>query len=255
MVYSEYKPSKELKDIVKNYWRFEVTNDQNLSFPYQHETLPHSEVSIVFIKQPYFEGIRILGPQLKKFQKTIYPDSIYFGISILPWISFTPGILNKHEILNVTTDCPIPIANVLKSIKFDASTEPEPLILEVDNELKKMFTQTLHVSKYDLIKYICLELSSGKSVASNIGNIPISTRVIQKKFKEVVGMSMRKYQTIDRQRRLWSDFVKNEKDKTDLLYDYGFFDQAHFINDFKKHMDRSHKDFEERLRQITISLA
>ena len=217
MIYSEYKPSKELKDIVKNYWRFEVANDGNLGFPYRHETLPHSEVSIVFIKQPYFEGIRILGPQLSKFQKTIYPDSIYFGIRILPWISFTPSLLNKHEILNVTTDCPIPIVNGLKSIKFDAYIEPEPLILEIENTLKKMFTETLHVCKYDLIKYICLELSSGKSVASTIGNIPLSTRVIQKKFKEVVGMSMRKYHAIERQRRLWTDFVKNEK----KLYGWG----------------------------------
>lgn len=67
-------------------------------------------------------------------------------------------------------------------------------------------------------------------------------------------MSMQKYQSIDRQRRLWSDFVIKGKTKTDLLYECGFFDQSHFINDFKKHMNQKHADFGKRLKQIEISL-
>jgi len=255
MNYTEYQPSRKLREIVKNYWRFFVAEDCNISFPLKHETLPHSEVSIVFIKQPYFEGIRMLGPHIKKFEKTIYANSIYFGIRFLPWISFSPILFNKQQILNLTADCPIVISNYLEPVKFEDCSKAEELIPKIEQCLVKLFTKAIQITQNDYIKYICLELSSGKSVGSTISNLPLSTRVLQKKFKEVVGMSMRDYNNIVRQRRLWTDLVKNNKSKLDLIYEHGFFDQSHFINDFKKQMHQSHTDFEERLKQITISLA
>ena len=105
MNYTEYKPSSSLSKIVKNYWRFEVANDGNIKFPLEHETLPHSEISLIYIHQPNFKGIKLLGPQTKKIEKTIYPDSIYFGIRLLPWLTFDSIILDKLRILNSLTDC------------------------------------------------------------------------------------------------------------------------------------------------------
>ncbi|MEO0727840.1 MAG: DUF6597 domain-containing transcriptional factor [Bacteroidota bacterium] len=253
MNYTEFRPSSEFKEIVKNYWRFEVTNEDNNGSPLQHEVLPHSEVSIVFIQQPYFQGIRLLGPHVKKFAKEIHPDSTYFGIRLLPWISFPPEVMDKHQIINLTAACPLVVTEHFQSINFDQSLAPEAFISRLEPCLKSLFT-TITIGQNDLVKYICLELTRGKSVGAVVDDLPLSTRVIQKKFKQVVGMSMRKYHNVSRQRRLWTDFVKSNTSRALLLHEYGFFDQAHFINDFKKHMNRSHVSFERRLKEINISL-
>ena len=177
MNYTEYKPSNKLRDIVKNYWRFDVPANSKISFPLNHETLPHAEMSIVFIKQPYFEGIRFLGPHIRGFKKTIYPDSFYFGIRLLPWINFTPSIFDKQQIKNLTTDCPKIITKHFNFLKFDEFSESKKLIFQIEESLTKLFTETVVVSQNDYIKYICLELSNGKSVGSTIENLPISIRV------------------------------------------------------------------------------
>jgi AraC-like DNA-binding protein len=254
MNYTEYQPSSTLKEIIKNYWQFVVPDDTQSNLPIYHETLPHSEMSIVFIEQPNFKGIRILGPHTKKFEKTIFPDSFYFGVRILPWVSFTPSLVDKHQVLNLTAECPEEIAQYFESIKFNKATEPSELILSIEECFTKLVMEAFRASQNDFVKYICLELSSGQSVGATIDSLPISTRVIQKKFKEVVGMSMNRYRTISRQSRLWTDVVKNQKAEIDVLYKYGFFDQAHFMNDFKKHMNQPYGDFGKRLKKIDISL-
>ena len=254
MQYQEYLPSDNLKEIIKNYWHFEVPYSDEIEFPLDHETLPESEVSIVLIHQPYFSGVRLLGPHIQKFEQTIYPDSIYFGIRLLPWLTFTPKLFSVKKILNTTAECPDVISKYFHSIKFQESENNSNLTSKIETALKKLFTETLEVSQNELIKFICLELSSGKSIGKTVENIPLSVRVIQKKFKEVTGLSMRQYHSINRQRNLWSDYVKTDKDKTDLIYKYSFYDQAHFINDFKKKMNRPHSDFEKYLKQIKISL-
>ncbi len=61
MIYKEFLPSEKLKDIVMNYWIFEVGDGSDFQFPIKHETIPDSCVSIVLINQPYFKGVKILG--------------------------------------------------------------------------------------------------------------------------------------------------------------------------------------------------
>lgn len=254
MVYQEYLPSEQLKDIVKNYWLFEVPDNPDVQFPLNHETLPESEVSLVLIQQPYFSGVRLLGPHTGKFQRSIHPDSFYFGIRLHPWLTFTPELLPKQELLNTTEACPEAISSHFNSIDIRNAEDIKSLLKQIEESLIKLFTETLQLAQLELVKYICIQLSQGNSVADTIEPIPLSVRVIQKRFKKVTGLTMRQYHSISRQRNLWSDLMKTGKDKSDLVHEYRFYDQAHFINDFRKKMDRTHTDFERYLRQIQISL-
>ncbi|MFK7750074.1 MAG: helix-turn-helix domain-containing protein [Kordia sp.] len=123
----------------------------------------------------------------------------------------------------------------------------------IENELIQFFNN-IEIEENDLVKYICLELSKGSSVASVTASIPLSIRVIQKKFKTIVGMSMRHYSYNVRQRKLWIDLLNEENDKLHTILNHGYYDQAHFINTFKKKMQRSHINFESYLKKIQISV-
>lgn len=252
MVYKEFLPSKHLEEIVGNYWCFEVLEDENLHFPIQHETLPESSVSIVFIQQPYYSGIRILGPRTEKYDQAVFPNAIFFGIRLHPWLLMQPSLFQKHEIINETTEASAVITNHLM-MPDDLKTYTSSLAI-IENELLKLFRSVI-VQKDDLVQFICLELSQGTPIHSIIEKIPRSVRVIQKRFKSVVGISMRHFASNLKQRKLWIDLLEKQDNKTAIILKHNYYDQAHFINEFKRKMKRSVADYESYLKTIQISLS
>ncbi|KAB8155841.1 helix-turn-helix domain-containing protein [Kordia sp. TARA_039_SRF] len=251
MEYEEFLPSKSLAEIVQNYWTFYVPESENLNFPIEHETLPESCVSIVFIQQPYYKGIRMLGPRTTKFHQSVFPKSIYFGIRLHPWLRFQPDIFRKDDIINQTTEVPDIIGDYF-SIDIDVKQYSTSLDW-VEKDLTSFFN-TIIIQQDDLVKFICLELTQGTPISTIVEKLPFSVRVIQKRFKNVVGISMRQFASNNKQRNLWIDLLENQHKKTDVIYKYNYFDQSHFINEFKRKMQRSASDYEAYLKTINISL-
>jgi len=199
MKYTEYKSHIKLQDIIHKYWKFEVFEDNSISFPINHNTLPENKISIVIINQPYFNGIRILGPHLKNYNQHIVPNSIFFGIKLQPWITIGDLIIDKVDLVNSTCNAPDKIK------KYFQSTLSEPIhigfnaIELIETALLNLFQEVV-ISSNTMVKYICLELDKGKIISEVINDIPMSTRVIQKKFKTTTGITMKQYANINRQR-------------------------------------------------------
>ena len=251
MHYNEYLPKKELQEVIQNYWVFEVIENEKINFPIVHETFPEGNTSIVLIKQPYYTGIRILGPRTKKFNLSILPNSIYFGIRLNPWLLMKPILFNTNEIINKTIEASSLITKYLKVDKeFIQDTSSLNLI---ENDLVSLF-EKIEIQKDNLVKFICLELTDGKSIHSIVEKVPYSIRVIQKRFKAVVGITMRQFAYNIKQRLLWIDLLKKENDKFDVILKHNYYDQSHFINEFKRKMERSATDYESYLNTIKISL-
>lgn len=254
MIYKEFLPSKELKEIVMNYWLFEVDSKNELEYPIEHETIPDSCVSIVLIDQPYYKGVRILGPHSKKYHQTIYPKSIFWGVKIAPWLTFKPALFDKNEIINNTAEVEghLLIYFNLDSCKILSKNQSTKSLIE--NKLIELFN-SVDIQQNELVKFICIELSKGKPIASIVNEVPFSVRVIQKTFKRVVGLTMKQYSNNNRMREVWKGLMyTQENNKLDVIFKHNYYDQAHFINDFKNKMKRSHNDYETYLKNIKISL-
>jgi AraC-like DNA-binding protein len=249
MIYIEQTSCNDLKDIIQNYWKFEVLDKPDLKFPINHETLPESTVSLVFINQPYYSGIRLMGPHSKKYTQSLFPDSIFVGIRFQPWITIKSLTNKKSDVLNKTTDTSILIQDQFKEIHIKVGFNNFKLL---DKQILK-FLNTIEIEKNDLVKYICLELNLGKPISEVTSQIPVSTRVIQKKFKEFTGVTMKQYANIERQRNTWKAIILENKNQMDAILDNGFFDQSHFINEFKKIMKRSHSDFQSYLSSVEMT--
>ncbi|MEL6256243.1 MAG: helix-turn-helix domain-containing protein, partial [Bacteroidota bacterium] len=98
-------------------------------------------------------------------------------------------------------------------------------------------------------------LEKGHKVKEIVEGLPLSIRPLQKLFKSITGISMKQYQDITRIRKTTIDLYSAQKDRFDILYTHGFFDQSHFINDFKRRMDSSPKDFLNYHNSFEIDLA
>ncbi len=246
MIYKEVQPSKDLQEYIQNYWKFEVVENSDKTFPIQHETLPENTMSLVFINQPYFNGIRIMGPHIEKYTQSLFPNAIFLGIRIQPWLNIHSLTTNKVDILNKTLPSSPEVENHFKELQlvtgFDNFTLFEKQVVS--------FLKRSTIQKNDMVKFICLQLNSGKSIAEITSQIPASTRVIQKKFKETTGLTMKQYANIERQRNTWKAIMLENKNPLDAIIDNGFYDQSHFINEFKKIMKRTHNDFQSYLASV-----
>lgn len=114
---------------------------------------------------------------------------------------------------------------------------------KIDNILKNsnqyFIGQNIELSpKEEMVKLICefIYHNQGmvkvKDISTHFGK---SRQYINKVFKEVVMCSIKTFLTSVRIVSLVKQKSKSENlNLTQLAYDYGYFDQAHFINDFKK---------------------
>ncbi len=79
-------------------------------------------------------------------------------------------------------------------------------------------------------------------------NVVLSTSQFRKRFKEEIGISPSQYCKIVRIKTALAIFEKNyKKSLTELTYLLGYFDQAHFIKDFKSVTGASPKNFKKAI--------
>lgn len=72
----------------------------------------------------------------------------------------------------------------------------------------------------------------------------ISERELQRRFKQYVGISPRVYQRIMKLNKIKTTLSDGEFDNlTQIALDNGYYDQAHFIRDFKSFMQRTPKQY------------
>ncbi|MEM8889545.1 MAG: helix-turn-helix transcriptional regulator, partial [Bacteroidota bacterium] len=164
------------------------------------------------------------------------------GIRIHPWLISPELFPPKSDLLNITAAFQQQALELEKILETDWEENEKGLVREVENACLGLFRQ-YQLEENELIKYICLLLEKGHKVKEVAEELPLSIRPIQKLFKSITGISMKQYQDIARIRKATIDLYTAQKDRYDILYTHGFFDQSHFINDFKRRMDRSPKDF------------
>jgi len=70
----------------------------------------------------------------------------------------------------------------------------------------------------------------------------ISPSAFEKRFRKLVGASSKKFASIVRFNAVMGDLGK-ARSLTELCYEYGYFDQAHFIKDFKQFTGRTPEGF------------
>jgi AraC-like DNA-binding protein len=101
------------------------------------------------------------------------------------------------------------------------------------------FLKSFHQHKYvpDIIDQVydqIIHTGSFTSLHDILGPFNVSERTIQRKFRLRVGVSPKKLIRIKRINTLWTKIKEGQSiDYQDLVYLGNYFDQAHFIKDFK----------------------
>lgn len=257
MNYQTYKPHSDLESIVKFYWTLEVPFDPKNQ---KQKIVPDGCLEMTFnfgdkIKKYTSENDFIVQPNAMVMgQRTKSFDILPIGNVDTFAICFYPlGFANFVKMpLEKLVNKEIPISELFGQAEAD--------------DLEQQMIQALETQKrIEIIETFFLKILNEKNTISHIvkstvdtlfkanGTIPINVllkddiskrRQLERHFKKQIGISPKQLsKAIRLQTTLNLLLNKQSETLTDIAYESDYFDQSHFIKDFKDLVGVTPKEF------------
>jgi AraC-like DNA-binding protein len=268
MNYQTYKPHKDLESIVKFYWTLEVPFDPKNQ---KQKIVPDGCIEMTFnfgdtIKRFTSETDFILHPNAMVMgQRTKSLDILPIGNVDTFAICFYPiGFANFVTMpLEKLVDRETPISELFGQVEADILEQQ--MIQAVDTR-----------QRIDIIEAFFLKMLVGKNTISNIvkstvdvllktnGTTPINDiliddiskrRQLERHFRKQIGISPKQLsKAIRLQATLNLLLNKKSETLTDIAYESNYFDQNHFIKDFKDFVGVTPKEFLDNEHMVLSAL-
>lgn len=243
---SRYHPSETIAFFVEHYWI--VKWDLRGKEPFEQDVLSHPSVHLVFEKN----NTRIWGVVSGKFTRKLEGEGKVLGIK------FRPGAFYPFYQQSVSgfTDETLHFNDVfdedLKNLesKIFKQNYIEQMVEEVESFLMNHLPeQDSNIQKINEIIEMVMDESSIIKVDNLIGRFDLSKRTLQRLFKKYVGVSpkwiIQRYRLHEAAEKLATGETKNWPQ---LALDLGYYDQSHFIRDFKAVVGKSPAEYMEALK-------
>lgn len=183
--------------------------------------------------------VELWGQVLQPLPFRIHGPSQVFGIRFLP---ATAGILLRDDISAFNNNI-VELAGVvgngvleLHEQLQEAPSSSEQVTLADAFLIRRLQAQPKTSEKIRLIKTVMAEMTQ-KDFFDNISNVAdrfgITSRYLQKVFVQYTGMTPKLYAKINRFQNAVVMLDKNKLSLTEIAYACGYFDQSHFIREFK----------------------
>ena len=256
MNYQVYTPSPELQPFVKCFWSLD---DEKSDEPVKQRVLPDGCMEMIFhygdlYKQYFEDGSSIIQPKSFVFgQITKYIEIAPTGVSGIISARFLPDGLTPFLDIPVSAleNEAVPVSEIF----FDEGKELEENVIGANNNeerirlIEKFLLSKLTGSRaIDTITKSCVEVifqSHGQiNVVELADRMNINRRNMERKFTSLIGISPKQLARVARlQATMKMLGQKNFTSLTSLAYENGYYDQAHFIKDFKEFTGISPKSF------------
>ncbi|MBI4931184.1 MAG: helix-turn-helix transcriptional regulator [Bacteroidetes bacterium] len=257
MIYKEFKPNPSLADYVQLIWIMESENETE---KYEKsQIMPDGIVEVIFhYEEPFItheqNGEKFKQPKgfaVSMMRKYIEIESDgktgFISIRFFPW-----GAYHFFK----------------EPIKYflDQTIDSEKLWKEQNEKmLKKISSTSNHEEKINIVEdFLVEQLKENKQndkqiddavklIRTSKGQIPIeeiaekvflTKRTLERKFLETVGTSPKIFSRITRFLNICHHLEEHRnKTLTQLTYECGYYDQAHFIKDFREFSGFTPKEF------------
>lgn len=253
MTYKEVSADPALRPFVLNHWLFEVP----VSYPGKdiaHTVLPDACVFTAYHihEQEDQKWARICGPRTLNLRVPVHAGSIFVGSRFYPGLAgaFFKKDLSpfKNQIADAWEWAPeLEHKRLLERLKpgIDYFQALDELLIEY---LKALETKPDELV-IDIVNMI-IEARGRVKIAELVKKAPLSERPLQKRFRRQTGLTMKEFAKVQRLRTTVIDTFLQKKDQFEALLDAGYFDQAHFINDFSATAGVSPTAFYHYIQQI-----
>jgi len=258
MIYQYIKPSKVLEPYIKHYWILEENKPkQELCSP---RIFPSGFTELIL-----YYGDRYLHID-KNNNKTLQP-SFYFTGQTNSYYDISPtgkigliAITFKPEAAKLFFKLPVGeiednfvavdeiVGKQAKDLeyKLQTATNNNDRISQLEEFLIKQLKE-FYTEEHKRINYSINLINQNKgliTVESLAEYACLGTKQFKRNFTDFVGIKPKKFTRIVRfQHAIYSQQIKSAKNLTQLAYNCGYYDQAHFTNEFKEFTGYSPKEF------------
>jgi hypothetical protein len=268
MNYQTFKPLPDLEGLVKCYWTLEVPAEPDVP---RQRVIPDGCIEMAFI----------LGDNIKRYTTEesfiLQPRAMVLGQITAPFYIQPTGYVNTFAIrfypygfanfvttpIKDLSDKETPIAQLFGE---NTSLELEQKIVQAKNTserikiMESFLLNSLH-SKTTVDQIVketidSLILTGGNNSINNILKNDLSKRrQLERKFSKQIGISPKQLGKVIRlQAALKMLLGKKSETLTNIAYESEYYDQAHFIRDFKEFTGVTPAEFLEDKNMILSSL-
>ena len=248
MDYQTFEPHSDLKSFVNCYWTLEVPKQPE---PQKQRIVPDGCIEMAFI----------LGDDIKRYTSEnefiLQPRAMVIGQIIKPFYIEPTGFVKTFAVrfypygfANFVSE---PISNLInketpinKLFEKETADNLEQKVISAENTeqrisiIKKFLLKGLNEEKTidKIVKNTVDSLLSTKgtsSINSILKNDLSKRRQLERNFKKQIGVSPKQLGKVIRLQTALKMMLDPESEKlTDIAYQSEYFDQAHFIKDFRE---------------------
>lgn len=258
MIFKRIAPPADLEKIIECYWI--VENDDPT--PHQQKIIPDGFCEIIFhYRDPYRicltdtweqQSMHLLAGQISGhfFLENTGRAGI-IGIKVKPAALTHLFNLDMHLLTDKVLDLPLALGNRLQPLEQDlrnTSDHDEMVILLNDHFRKILSAANYQVSPVDQAVDLIFARKGMLAVADMVQSIGLSERQLERLFKKFIGLSPKFYTRIIRFSTIFELIQQEDPGWAGLAYESGFYDQSHFIRNFKAFTgeDPSRYGFDEK---------
>lgn len=241
--YEKTNPADNLKHIIDSYWHVDSQGDSSI---FTEKIIPDGYPEIIIhYGDPYRINISghwelqekyLLGGQLRNhfhLQNT--------GISGMVGIKLQPTTHSKLFGLNMSdlTDQVVPMPEEIHKMFLPLIENTDKSFAEIIEWLNEFFLTLLEekqadANPSDLAVAEILRTNGLVSVKTLTSIANTGERQLERLFKQHLGLSPKFYSRIVRFAHIFQLIQQRDKQWLDLVYESGFYDQSHFIRNFKE---------------------
>lgn len=266
MKYKEFLPHPSLQDYVKCFWILE--REYTPEDPHEDVT-PDAFVELMFnFGAPY-----VLQPSGTPDREM--PTAFIVGLLRMPLLFRSSGTVRLVStrfyawgtvpFLNITEKTSDNLAVTLDHQWSDLANKVSPRVHADDYDgavavvedflIGKLLTASFDLKEIQIAAQMLHHQKGQFRITELADQMNVSTRQLQRRFQDVVGVSPKALARAIRFEEIRKRLMfEPDSNLTDLAYEFGYTDQAHFIHDFKDFAERAPSEFAKEMRALQKAL-
>jgi AraC-like DNA-binding protein len=256
MLYEVFEPPAELAPYVRFFWALE--GEVSSGERYVHRSLADGCVEMVFHYRSAFDEITSTGSvetsplasiqaQSTRYRRFVTQECFgIFGAYLYPFAIPRLFTFPAYEFTNITPDLESVFGNEgrLLGEQVCSASDNSARIGIVSDFFRSRLRKTkadIHPVFHSIHQVLRSKgLAEIDTLASDQG---LSRRQFERRFKELAGLTPKLYSRVVRFQAATEQKVLGTKDLTEIAYSCGYYDQSHFINDFREFSGYTPKEY------------